>query len=118
MTSSDGGGGGGSSVDCYLHSAAACLRQRDYSAALVLYMRLAAMAPDRKAAMHDDVALALREWSATLEAAGRDDDALACHVEVCRLFPASEILANNLGAQLFRSAGRKFSYFFHINIKV
>ena len=50
----------------------------------------------------DNFTLAFREWAEQLEREKRYQDLFKCYELACALFPKCEVMANNLGAQLFR----------------
>ncbi|PFX28724.1 putative protein arginine N-methyltransferase 9 [Stylophora pistillata] len=91
-----------SSYSQHFHAAKSCLYREKYGDALAHLVFLANMEPSSKEALEIDFILALRKWLEILESRGELDKMIICLREALKLYPQSEIVLINTGANLVK----------------
>ena len=78
------------------------LRREQYGDALAHLVFLANVEPSTKEALEEDFTVALRHWTEVLEHHGELEKLMVCLQEALKLYPRSEIILINTGANLFK----------------
>ncbi|XP_077574992.1 protein arginine N-methyltransferase 9 [Stigmatopora nigra] len=93
-------------VSSSLESAQQCLFNQDYGPAFVHYLLVLNVAPEFKEFAKESFRFTLFKWAEELDSAGRIQDIFSCYEQALELFPADEVILNNVGEQLFRMGFR------------
>ena len=86
----------------HFHAAKSCLRREQYGDALAHLVFLANVEPSLKETLEEEFVLALRNWLEILESHGELDKMMICLQEALKLYPQSEIVLINTGANLIK----------------
>ena len=86
----------------HFQAAKNCLRREQYGDALAHFVFLANVEPSSKEEFEEDFIIALRRWTDVLECHGELDKLMVCLQEALKLYPRSEVILVNTGANLLK----------------
>lgn len=86
----------------HFQAAKNCLRREQYGDALAHFVFLANVEPSSKEVFEEDFIIALRHWTDVLECHGELDKLMVCLQEALKLYPRSEVILVNTGANLLK----------------
>ncbi|KAJ7385749.1 protein-arginine omega-N symmetric methyltransferase [Desmophyllum pertusum] len=86
----------------HFQAAKNCLRREKYGDALAHFVFLANVEPSSKDVLEEDFIVALRHWTEVLECHGELDKLMVCLQQALKLYPQSEIILTNTGANLLK----------------